>query len=245
MIQAIIVDDEPGNVDVLKKMIAGFCEGVEVAATAASVDEGISVIKEKKPDIVFLDIEMPGKNAFDLIDHLTPVGFEIIFVTAFEHYALKAFRYSAIDYLLKPVNIGELRAAIEKAKKRIKERNFQERLDNFFNIEKKKETKIAVQLKNGYNFINYNDIVCCSSEGAYTVIFLVTGNKLLSSNNLKHFADLLPEDIFCRIHNSHLVNLRHAVSYSKGRSGTLVMINKITLEVSQRKKDELLSRFKK
>lgn len=245
MISAIIVDDEPGNIDVLKKMVMNFCENVEISGTASSVDEAIPLIKEKKPDLVFLDIEMPGKNAFDLIDYLSPVDFEIIFVTAFEHYALKAFRYSAIDYLLKPVNISELREAVKKAGKRTKERNFQHRLDNFFSIEKKKETKIAIQLKDGYSFVNYNDIVCCSSEGSYTVIFLVNGTKLLSSNNLKHFAELLPEDIFCRIHHSHLVNLNHAVSYSKGRSGILVMINKMTVEVSQRKKEELLSRFKR
>ncbi len=245
MIQAIIIDDEPGNIDVLKKMITDFCRDVEVCGTADSVKGGITVIKERKPDLVFLDVEMPGKNAFDLIDSLTPVGFEIIFVTAYEHYALKAFRFSAIDYLLKPVNIGELRDAIEKAGSRIKERNFQDRLNNFFNIERKKETKIAVQLKDGYSFINYNDIVCCSSDGTYTEIYLVNGSKLLSSNNLKHFTDLLPEDIFCRIHNSHLINLHHAVSYSKGRGGTLIMVNKMILEVSQRKKDELLSRFKK
>jgi two-component system, LytTR family, response regulator len=245
MIQAIIIDDEPGNIDVLKKMITDFCEDIEISGAATSVEEGITAIKERNPDLVFLDIEMPGKNAFDLIDHLTPVGFEIIFVTAFEHYALKAFRYSAIDYLLKPVNIRELQEAIEKARKRMKERNFQDRLDNFFNIERKREIKIAVQLKDGYSFINYNDIICCSSEGTYTIIFLVNGNKLVSSNNLKHFVELLPEDIFCRVHNSHLVNLDHAIRYSKGRGGTLIMVNKMILEVSQRKKDELLGRFKK
>jgi len=245
MISAIIIDDEPGNIDVLKKMVTDFCKGIEISGTASSVDEGITVIRERKPDLVFLDIEMPGKNAFDLIDYLSPVGFEIIFVTAFEHYALKAFRYSAIDYLLKPVNIQELREAVEKARMRIKERNFQDRLDNFFNIERKKENKIAIQLNDGYSFINYDNIVCCSSEGTYTAIFLVNGGKLLSSNNLKHFSDLLPEDVFCRIHHSHLINLDHAVRYSKGRGGTLVMVNKMTLEVSQRKKDELLGRFKK
>lgn len=245
MISAIIVDDEPGNIDVLRKMVINFCENIEISGTAASVDEAIILIKDLKPDLVFLDIEMPGKNAFDLIDYLSPVDFEIVFVTAFEHYALKAFRYSAIDYLLKPVNISELREAVKKAGKRMKERNFQHRLDNFFNIERKKETKIAIQLKDGYSFVNYNDIVVCASEGSYTVIYLANGSKLLSSNNLKHFTELLPEDIFCRIHHSHVVNLNHAVSYSKGRSGTLVMANKMELEVSQRKKDELLSRFKR
>lgn len=245
MISAIIIDDEPGNIEVLKKMITDFCEGIAITGTASSVDEGINIIKERKPDLVFLDIEMPGKNGFDLIDHFKPVKFEIIFVTAFEHYALRAFHYSAIDYLLKPINIQELRDAIEKTGKRIKERNFQDRLDNFFNIETRKETKIAIQLNDGYSFVNYNDIVCCSSEGAYTAISLINGTRLLSSNNLKHFSDLLPENIFCRIHHSHLVNLDHAIHYSKGRGGILIMANKMTLEVSQRKKDELLGRFKK
>ena len=244
-IQAIIIDDEQGNIDVLKKMVADFCDDIEIAGTAVSVDKGIAVIKEKKPDLVFLDIEMPGKNAFDLIDHLSPVNFEIIFITAFQHYALKAFRYSAIDYLLKPVNIRELREAIEKTRKRIQERNFQQRLDNYFNIERKKEAKIAIQLKDGYSFINYNDIICCSSEGTYTAVYVVNGNKLLSSNNLSHFEEMLPDEIFCRIHNSHLVNLNHAVHYSKGRGGLLQMVNKMQLEVSQRKRDELLERFKK
>jgi len=245
MLSAVIIDDEPGNIEVLKKMVTDYCEGINISGTAASVDEGIHTIREKKPDLVFLDIEMPGKNGFDLVDHFKPVKFEIIFVTAFEHYALRAFRYSAIDYLLKPINIGELRDAIEKTRSRIKERNFQARLDNFFTIETKKETKIAIQLKDGYGFVNYNDIVCCSSEGAYTVISLANGTKLVSSNNLKHFSDLLPEDIFCRIHHSHLVNLDHAIHYSKGRGGVLIMTNKLMLEVSQRKKDELLNRFKK
>jgi len=245
MLSAVIVDDEPGNIEVLKKMVTDFCDGVAISGTASSVDKGINMIRERKPDLVFLDIEMPGKNGFDLVDHFKPVKFEVIFVTAFEHYALRAFRYSAIDYLLKPINIGELRDAVEKTRSRIKERNFQERLDNFFSIETKKETKIAIQLKDGYSFVNYNDIICCSSEGAYTVISLVNGNKLLSSNNLKHFSDLLPEDIFCRIHHSHLANLDHAVHFSKGRGGILVMANKMMLEVSQRKKDELLGRFKK
>ena len=244
-IQAIIIDDEQGNIDVLKKMVADFCDDIEIAGTAVSVDKGIAVIKEKRPDLVFLDIEMPGKNAFDLIDHLSPVNFEIIFITAFQHYALKAFRYSAIDYLLKPVNIRELREAIEKTRKRIQERNFQQRLDNYFNIERKKEAKIAIQLKDGYSFINYNDIICCSSEGTYTAVYVVNGNKLLSSNNLSHFEEILPDEIFCRIHNSHLVNLNHAVHYSKGRGGLLQMVNKMQLEVSQRKRDELLERFKK
>lgn len=245
MIRALIVDDEKGNIEVLKKMIDGYCRDITVVGVAQTVDQAVSLVHAEKPGLLFLDIEMPGKNAFDLIDQLSPVSFEIIFVTAFHHYALKAFRYSAIDYLLKPINIGELREAVEKARTRLSEKSFQERLNNFFDIEKRKETKIAIQLKDGYDFVNVNEIVCCSSDGTYTVIYLLNGQKLLSSSNLKHFEELLPEERFCRVHHSHLVNLEHAIRYSRGRGGTLLMVNELELEVSQRKRDELLGRFKK
>lgn len=245
MIRAVIVDDEKGNIEVLKKMIDGYCRDITVVGVAQTVDQAVSLVHAEKPGLLFLDIEMPGKNAFDLIDQLAPVDFEIIFVTAFHHYALKAFRYSAIDYLLKPINIGELREAVEKARTRLSEKSFQERLNNFFDIEKRKETKIAIQLKDGYDFVNVNEIVCCSSDGTYTVIYLLNGQKLLSSSNLKHFEELLPEERFCRVHHSHLVNLEHAIRYSRGRGGTLLMVNELELEVSQRKRDELLGRFKK
>jgi len=245
MISCIIVDDEPRNVDVLNKLITDFCDGITVIGAAASVDEACLLIKEKKPDLVFLDIEMPGKNAFDLIDLLSPVQFEIVFVTAFEQYAIKAFRYSAIDYLLKPVDIKELRDTIQKVQLRVKEKTIQSRLDNYMSIVQKKEMKIAIQMKDGYVFHSFNDIICCSAEGAYTAVYLKNGTKILSGNNLKHYSELLPEAIFCRIHHAHLVNLDYAIKYSRGRTGTLEMSNGLVLEVSQRKKDELMGRFEK
>lgn len=245
MINALIVDDEPRNIDVLNKLVSDFCEGILITGMASSVDEAIPLIREKKPDLVFLDIEMPGKNAFDLIDLLSPVSFEIIFVTAFEQYAIKAFRYSAIDYILKPVNIKELREAVERVRHRLQEKNINNRLENFYAIIKKKDIKIAIQLNDGYCFHNYNNIICCSADGSYTHIYLSNGNKITSSSSLKHFAELLPEEIFCRIHNSHLINLDYAVKYSGNRSGIIEMSNGLILEVSQRKRDELLNRFKK
>ncbi|HEX7905099.1 MAG TPA: LytTR family DNA-binding domain-containing protein [Chitinophagaceae bacterium] len=245
MINALIIDDEPRNIDVLNKLVSDFCEGILITGIALSVDEAIRLIREKKPDLVFLDIEMPGKNAFDLIDLLSPVSFEIIFVTAFEQYAIKAFRYSAIDYILKPVNIKELREALERARQRLQEKSINNRLENFYAIIKKKDIKIAIQLNDGYCFHNYTDIIYCSADGAYTHIYLSNGNKIISSNSLKHFTELLPEEIFCRIHNSHLINLDYAVKYSGNRSGIIEMSNGLILEVSQRKKDELLNRFKK
>jgi two-component system LytT family response regulator len=245
MIRCIIVDDELGNVEVLENMLANFCTGITVIGTASNAEEAYSLIREKKPDLVFLDIEMPGKNAFDLIESLSPISFEIIFVTAFEQYATRAFRYSALDYLLKPVGITELNEAVERARARVGIKNFQQRLDNYFDVTQKKQPKIAIQVNDGYSFYNYNDIVFCSAVNAYTDIHFTDGSKIMSSNNLKHFSDLLPADTFCRIHRSYLVNLDHVVKYFNGRSGSIQLSTGEVLEVAQRKKDELLKRFSK
>lgn len=245
MIRSVIVDDESGNVEVLENMLTNFCTGITVAGTASNVEEAYALIQEKRPDLVFLDIEMPGKNAFDLVDRLSPISFEIIFVTAFEQYATRAFRYSALDYLLKPVGITELNEAVERARARISARNFQQRMDNYFDFTQKKQPKIAIQVNDGYSFYNYNDIVFCTAINAYTEIHFADGSKIMSSNNLKHFDDLLPADNFCRIHRSYLVNLDHVVKYFSGRSGSIQLSTGDILEVAQRKKDELLKRFSK
>jgi two-component system, LytTR family, response regulator len=245
MITSVIVDDEKGNIEVLDSMLTSFCTDIEVAGTAANADEAYTVIREKKPDLVFLDIEMPGRNGFELIDRLSPLSFEIIFVTAFEQYATKAFRYSAIDYLLKPVGITELHEAVERARERIGKKNIQQRIDNYFDITLKKQTKIAIAVSEGYSFHNYADIVFCSAVNSYTEIYFTNGSKVLSSSNLKHFTELLPADIFCRIHRSHLVNLDHTVKYIHGRTGNVQLSTGQILEVSQRKKEELFKRFRK
>lgn len=245
MLSVVVVDDEPRNIEVLTRLVTEFCTDVTVLGNASSVDEACTVIKSTNPDLVFLDIEMPGKNAFDLIDLLSPISFQIVFVTAFEQYATRAFRYSALDYLLKPVGIKELREAIEKARSLSARKNIDERIENYFNITRNKQSKIAIPVGDGYLFFNYNEIVCCVAENSYTEIHLSNGNKVLSSNNLKHFVEMLPAGIFCRIHHSHLINLDHAVKYSGGRSGNIELSTGIVLEVSQRKKDELLKRFSK
>ena len=245
MLNVVIVDDEPRNIEVLSRLVTEFCTDVTLLGTASSVDEALTVIKATNPDLVFLDIEMPGKNAFDLIDLLTPVSFQIVFVTAFEQYAIRAFRYSALDYLLKPIGIKELREAIEKARLQTGKKNIADRLTNYFDITRHKQSKIAIAVNEGYNFFNYDDIVCCIAENSYTQVHLANGSKIISSSNLKHFEELLPADLFCRIHHSHLINLEHAVKYSGGRSGTIELSTGLVLEVSQRKKDDLLKRFNK
>lgn len=245
MITCVIVDDESGNIEVLDNMLNTFCTDITIVGTASNAEEAYRVITEKKPDLVFLDIEMPGKNAFDLIDRFPQINFEIVFVTAFEQYATKAFRYSALDYLLKPVGISELNEAVERARKLIGKKNIQERLANYFDITQRKQTKIAIPVAEGYSFHNYADIVYCEAVNSYSEIHFADGSKIISSSNLKHFTDLLPADNFCRIHRSYLVNLDHAVKYFTGRTGNVQMSNGQVLEVSQRKRDELLKRFAK
>jgi two-component system, LytTR family, response regulator len=245
MITTVLVDDESMNIEVLHKLITVYCTGVSILGTASSVAEAVILIKEKKPDIVLLDIEMPGKNAFDLIDILSPVTFEIIFVTAFDKYATKAFRYSAIDYLLKPVNIIELQEALERASLNILSKSMRDRLDNYFDITARKQSKIAVLVNDNYRFYFSDDIICCSATDSYTQIYFSNGEKVISGSTLKHFEELLPGDRFCRVHHAHLVNLSYAVKYSGGRSGNLELSNGLVINVSQRRRNELLRRFEK
>jgi two-component system, LytTR family, response regulator len=245
MISAILVDDEPGNLEVLSKLITAFCPNVVILGATSSVDEACIAIKAKKPDVVFLDIEMPGKNGFDLIHQLKPVTFEIIFVTAFEQYATRAFRYSAIDYLLKPVNIDELREAVERAAQNIHNKTMGSRLENYFDISQRKQPKIAIPMNDSYNFYNYEDIVCLSAMDSYTQIYFTNGDKVISSSSLKYFSEMLPENQFCRVHHAHLANLKYAVKFEGSRSGQLHLSNGMALEVSQRKRSELLKRFGK
>jgi two-component system, LytTR family, response regulator len=243
MITAILVDDEPSNIEVLSKLINNYCTDTLIIGTASSVNEASALIREKKPDLVFLDIEMPGKNGFDLIHDLKPISFEIIFITAFDQYATKAFRYSAIDYLLKPVNIDELREALNKAANNIQSKSMASRLQNYFDITSRKQSKIAILVNDNYNFYDYDDIICFTAVESYTHIYFTNGNKIISASTLKHFTELLPGDHFCRVHHAHLVNLNYATKYSGGRSGTLALSNGLVLEVSQRKRNELLKRF--
>jgi two-component system LytT family response regulator len=216
-----------------------------VDGTASSVDEAVKLINQKKPDLVFLDIEMPGKNAFDLLSVFQPVKFEIVFVSAFDKYAIQAFKYSAIDYLLKPVSIDELIITVEKVRARISEKNMNWRLENYFNYKQNADSKIAIKTSEGYFFCSPKEIIYCSASGAYTWLFLSDGQKMLSSDSLKEFEELLPANIFCRIHHAYLINISFASKYIKGRGGQVKLSNGVILDVSIRKKEDFLTRFSK
>lgn len=246
MINAAIIDDEPRNIRVIKTMLNDFCPQVHLIGEARNSTEGKELILKKKPELVFLDIEMPFGNGFDLLNALMPIDFEVIFVTAFDKYMLQALKYSALDYLLKPVNIEELKAAVQNAEQRIKKNSINQQLSILLENFKKQDSalkKIAVPTANGFDFILIEDIVRCEAQGAYTRIYLRDSKKLLVSKPLKDYENLLPGNIFLRVHNSHLVNLNFIKKYNRGRGGYIEMDDGTTLEVATRRKDEFLNRF--
>jgi two-component system LytT family response regulator len=246
MIRAILIDDEPKNNRILKLMLEEFCPDVLIEGQADNAADGATLIKEVEPDLVFLDIEMPYGSGFDLLDQLKPVRFEIIFITAFNNYSLKAIKYSALDYLLKPVNIDELVAAVAKASQKVNTRNVNARIENLlYNLKKPQAgvQKIALPSKEGYVFVLLSDIMRCESKSGYTTFYVKDMEKVISSKNIKEYEPLLTNDIFFRIHNSHIVNLNFIKKYHRGRGGYIEMEDGTMIEVATRRKDELMARF--
>jgi two-component system, LytTR family, response regulator len=246
MTSAVIIDDEAANIGILRKLLSGFCPDVNVVAEATDVRTGINVINQHKPSLVFLDIEMPYGNAFDLLDQLMPVDFEVIFITAFNEYALKAFKYSALDYLLKPVNIDELKIAVVRAADRINTKNSNAQLNNLLqNLQKKNDflRKIALPSKEGVLFVAVEDIIRCEASGAYTHFFVKGVGKIISAKNIKEYEEMLPEEIFFRIHHSHIININEITKYHRGRGGHVEMKDGAFIDVAVRRKDQFLSRF--
>jgi two-component system, LytTR family, response regulator len=245
-ISAIIIDDEPGNVVTLVELTKQYCPNISIIGTAPDPVLGYELINEKKPDLVFLDIEMPYGNAFDLLDKLMPVSFEVVFITAFNDYAIKAFKYAALDYLLKPVNINELKAAVDKVEKRMAEKNVNTRVSTLLsNFKPGNSTlqKIALPTADGCTFEEIKNIMYMQAENSYTCIYCKGKTKFIVSKNLKEFEDILPENLFCRIHHSSIINVDYVKKYFKGRGGYVQMEDGTTIEISIRKKNDFFERF--
>ncbi len=247
MLKVVTVDDEPKNLRIIKELLKEYCPQVAHIGEADNIYTAHDLIKALQPDLVLLDIEMPHGNAFDLLDKIMPVNFEIVFVTAFDSYSLKAFKYSALDYLLKPVDIAELKAVVARAELRMGQKNMNEQLK--FLMQNIKQPagglqKIAVPtFKDQLDFIDFQSILYCEASGAYTYIFTVDGQKLISSKNLKEYEEILPEHTFFRLHHSYLINLNKVKKYHKGRGGEVEMENGTFLEVSTRRKDDFMKRI--
>lgn len=246
ILKAVIVDDEEASRDTLKNYLSKYCPDVEVMALTDSVKTGIEAISKYKPDILFLDVEMPYGNAFDLLDQIKEPCFETVFVTAFSHYALKALNLSAAYYILKPIEIDELIAAVGKIKEQKEKNNhsFHTRIliDNISSINKPYQ-KVVLPLIDGFEVIQVKDIIRCEANDNFTDFVLTDGRRLLICRTLKFYEEILSEYDFLRIHKSHMINIQHLKKYLKGKGGQVVMSDGSTVDVSPNKKDDLMSRF--
>ncbi|MBD2702756.1 LytTR family transcriptional regulator DNA-binding domain-containing protein [Spirosoma sp. BT702] len=245
MLKAIIIDDEPNAVGLLALRLSQHCPQVDVVASCTNSHKGIQAILDYRPDIVFLDIEMPQMNGFQLLEAVGGISFSLVFVTAYDKFALKAFRYSAIDYLLKPIDTQELIQAVARVEKQ--QKTAPEQLEalkqQFNNPGKPFPDRIALPYQNGVSFVNLKDILYCEADDNYTKFYLVDGQHHLVTKPLREIQDLLEERDFLRIHRQFLINLSHIKKFVKGEGSYVVMSNQQTIPVSRAQKDRLMERF--
>jgi len=240
--RAVLIDDEKNNLDNLESLLRTYCPGVEVVATATNAGEGTTAILQARPDLVFLDIQMPGKTGFDLLRDLTSYEFEVIFVTAFDHYAIQAVRFAAVDYLLKPLNIAELQSAVGRAEARSRQKRQNGQLENLIRLlrQQKDEHRIALVTLKETRFVPTGEILRCEASNNYSIFFLAGGVKLTVSRPIYEYEELLQDYGFIRCHQSHLVNRKYVKSWVKEDGGYLLLDNGDQVPVSRNKKETVV-----
>jgi two-component system LytT family response regulator len=240
----LIIDDEPDAVEFIASIIGEYCPGLEVSGKAYNVKEGVKLIKEVKPELVFLDVEMPNGTGFDLLTHFPEKDFDVVFITAFNHYAIKAIKFSAVDYILKPININEF---IESVTKVLNKRtthtlsgreNFETLLEN---IRTAHPTRLVIPTSDGREYLNPNDIIRIEADRSYSWFFITGKRKILVSKHLKEFQDLLNDRNFFRPHNSHLINLDYVKKFVRQDGGYIEMTDGAQVPVSRNRKDLFLA----
>jgi two-component system LytT family response regulator len=246
--KVFVVDDEYQSRNLLCKLLSEHFPEIVVTGQAASVKEGLEGIRLFNPDLLFLDIAMQGESGFDLLQQLDKRDLQIIFVTAHDEYALKAFRFNAVDYLLKPIVLSEMKEAISKAIKHLPEQKFtsREQLENLLKHmynPKKNHDKIAVPTTEGFVLVPLEEIIFCHANGNYTEFHLQNKRKLLSSYTLKQYHELLIEQNFFRAHRSYLINLSYVKMYKRGDGGTVIMQDGSEIELSRQNKEAFLQFF--
>ena len=248
-IRTLVIDDEKHFISTMNTLLEGVSD-VKVIGTARSVEEGLIQIDVLEPDLVFLDVEMEDGTGFDLLKQIDRRDFRVVFVTAYDHYAVEAFRFSAVDYLLKPIDPDELLAAVERAKARKIARekkkvasnpNLKVLLENLAG--EKEEAKLFIPDQHGFVVVNVKEIIRLEADRNYTTFVLDDGRKIVASKNIKYFEELLEGQNFFRIHQTHVVNLDHIEKYIRGRGGSVITSDGAELEVSRRKRDEFISKL--
>jgi two-component system, LytTR family, response regulator len=245
MITAIIIDDEPYCCDTLEMMIAKFCPELKVVAVLHSGAEALEALSQHRPQLVFLDIEMPYMNGFEFLERAHFVNFGLIFTTSYDQYAIKAIRFSAMDYLLKPIDRLELIQAVAKVSKSLENPTEMqlEILMQKFNWPKNPIKKIALPTMDGLQMVEMDSIISCASDSNYTNFFLKHDKKLTASRTMKDVEELLSDYAFLRVHNSFIVNLNEINKYFKGEGGYLLMSDGSRIDVSRSRKDMLLQKL--
>lgn len=248
MIRAIIIDDEIHCINRLNSLLEEYCkDNIKVIDSCQTFEQGLTSIVKLHPDLVFLDVQINEKTGFDILKKIPEINFEIIFTTAYEKYAVQAFKFSAIDYLLKPVDSADLIQSVKKVNEKIDGNEISKKMDILFhnlkNIHGSK--KISIATSEGLIFLDVDDIIRCQSQINYTIIFLKNNQKIIVSKTLKEFEELLSDYNFYRVHNSHLINLFYIKKYNKGRGGTIFMSDNSEVEVSLRRKEDFLKKLTK
>jgi len=245
MISAVIIEDELRSQELLQTIIEEYCNNVKVSGLADSVETGISIIKKVQPQVVFLDVEINGGTGFDILKAFTKPNFKIIFVTGYNHYAIKAIKHSAMDYIMKPINLEEIQDAITRVSKEVQT---QQKKINFLQDSLSKDPdqidQFILSHSKGHNIVKIEDILFVEAEGSYITIFLKDKKKHLASNPLHFYESILPKSSFFRIHKSYLVNIKKVLTVHAGRGGMVELIEGFTLPVAYRRKAAFLKSLK-
>jgi len=243
--KSIIIDDEAKARSALRLSLQNFCPNVEVVGEADGVNSGWQIIKEKEPHLVFLDIHINGGIGFEILDKFEQPTFKVIFITAYDEFALKAFRYNAMDYLLKPIDPDELIEAVKKISQHKISDILSEQINNLLEVSQKKVfDKIALTTSEGTNFLKLKDIIKLVSDGSYTTFHTYSGEELTVSRGIKEFETLLPTDTFCRTHQSYMVNIDFVKKILKEDGGYVLLENEDKVPVARRRKNDLMERLK-
>lgn len=251
-LRAAIVDDEPHGVKMLVNFLLNYCDDVSVVATASSAEEARSLLPAAQPDVLFLDINMPSENGFDLLQSLGNRNYAVVFVTAYQEYAIKAIKAGALDYLLKPVDIDELRSCIEKIRTELRTNAIppEERarqlgvVMNSLASSTKQIAKLAIPTGSGFEFVIVNDVVRCESDNTYTTFYLRDGKKHLVCKPIKEYEEVLEGAGFMRVHRSHLVNLQHVQQVHRTDGWHLITADNARIEIARRRVEDVLHRLK-
>lgn len=238
MKRALIIDDENRTRDLIAKMINSFGLDIEAIPAGENVQSGIAAIEELKPDIVFLDIQMPDGTGFDVLKSVKNKNFEVVFITAHEEFAIKAIKFSALDYLLKPIDPTELKLAVEKAIKAVDDKKEDSQFEALqYNIQPNQKRRLVLKTQESVHVIELDEIIRCEADRNYTSFFLVGGKKILVSKTLKEYETLLSPHNFLRIQQSHLINLDYVDRYDKGNGGSVVMKDGSEVPLSPAKRE--------